>query len=112
MKYIKDHLFKFIVYCSVCSVISVLILVPTLILLQTGETVAQHRDVPFVPTPHETVEEMLKLANVGPGDYVIDLGSGDGRIVIAAGKRGAFGHGVDIDPKRISDARRNAIKAG
>lgn len=73
---------------------------------------AQHRDVPFVPTPYETVEEMLKLADVGPGDYVIDLGSGDGRIVIAAGKKGAFGHGIDIDPKRISEARRNAEKAG
>ena len=73
---------------------------------------AQHRDVPFVPTPYETVDEMLKLANVGPGDYVIDLGSGDGRIVIAAGRKGAFGHGVDIDPRRINEARRNAAKAG
>jgi len=73
---------------------------------------AQHRDVPFVPTPYETVEEMLKLADVGPGDYVIDLGSGDGRIVIAAAKRGAYGHGIDIDPKRISEAKKNASKAG
>ncbi len=83
-----------------------------LIFLSAFDIKAQHRDVPFVPTPYETVEEMLKLANVGPGDYVVDLGSGDGRIVIAAGKRGAFGHGVDIDPKRISEARRNAEKAG
>jgi SAM-dependent methyltransferase len=83
-----------------------------LIILLTLEVNAQHRDVPFVPTPYETVEEMLNLAKVGPGDYVIDLGSGDGRIVIAAGKRGAFGHGVDIDPKRISEARKNASKAG
>ncbi len=82
------------------------------VLLITFEINAQHRDVPFVPTPHETVEEMLKLANVGSGDYVIDLGSGDGRIVIAAGKRGAFGHGIDIDPKRIGEARKNAAKAG
>jgi SAM-dependent methyltransferase len=73
---------------------------------------AQHRDVPFVPTPYETVEEMLKLADVGPGDYVIDLGSGDGRIVIAAARRGAYGHGIDIDPKRISEAKKNASKAG
>ena len=73
---------------------------------------AQHRDVPFVPTPYETVEQMLNVANVGPGDYVIDLGSGDGRIVIAAARRGAFGHGVDIDPKRITEARKNASKAG
>jgi SAM-dependent methyltransferase len=73
---------------------------------------AQHRDVPYVPTPYETVEKMLDLAHVGPGDYVIDLGSGDGRIVIAAAKRGAYGHGVDIDPRRISEARRNAANAG
>lgn len=82
------------------------------IFLLIFEVNAQHRDVPFVPTPYETVEEMLNIANVGPGDYVIDLGSGDGRIVIAAGKRGAFGHGVDIDPKRIIEARKNAEKAG
>ncbi len=87
-------------------------LVTALIFLAGFQINAQHRDVPFVPTPYETVEEMLKLANVGPGDYVIDLGSGDGRIVIAAGKKGAYGHGVDIDPKRISEARRNAEKAG
>lgn len=72
----------------------------------------QHRDVPFVPTPYETVDEMIKIAGVGPGDYVIDLGSGDGRIVIAAGKKGAFGHGIDIDPRRINEAKRNATKAG
>ncbi|MFW6289543.1 MAG: class I SAM-dependent methyltransferase [Mariniphaga sp.] len=83
-----------------------------LVFLWGLEINAQHRDVPFVPTPYETVEEMLKLANVGPGDYVIDLGSGDGRIVIAAGERGAYGHGVDIDPKRINEARQNAAKAG
>ncbi len=83
-----------------------------LFFILAAEVTAQHRDVPFVPTPYETVDEMLKLANVGPGDYVIDLGSGDGRIVIAAGKRGAYGHGVDIDPKRINEAVKNAAKAG
>jgi SAM-dependent methyltransferase len=81
-------------------------------LLLIFQSNAQQRDVPFVPTPYETVEEMLKLANVGPGDYVIDLGSGDGRIVIAAAKKGAYGHGIDIDPKRIGEARKNASKAG
>src|SRR5690606_25162917 len=82
------------------------------LLADTSTVSAQHRDVPFVPTPYETVDEMIKLAGVGPGDYVIDLGSGDGRIVIAAGKRGAFGHGIDIDPRRINEAKRNAIKSG
>lgn len=73
---------------------------------------AQKRDVPYVPTPQEVVEKMLDLANVGPGDYVVDLGSGDGRIVIAAAKRGAFAHGVDIDPQRIKEANENARAAG
>ena len=73
---------------------------------------AQNRDVPYVPTPNEVVEKMLDAANVGPGDYVIDLGSGDGRIVIAAAKRGAFAHGVDIDPQRIREANANAREAG
>ncbi len=73
---------------------------------------AQKRDVPYVPTPNEVVEKMLDAADVGPGDYVIDLGSGDGRIVIAAAKRGAFAHGVDIDPQRIREANANAREAG
>jgi SAM-dependent methyltransferase len=73
---------------------------------------AQRLDVPYVPTPDSIVERMLEMANVGPGDYVIDLGCGDGRIVIAAAKRGAIGHGVDIDPQRIKEARENAEKAG
>lgn len=73
---------------------------------------AQDLDVPYVPTPNNVVEKMLDMAHVGPSDYVIDLGSGDGRIVIAAAKRGAFGHGVDIDPKRIEEARANAKNAG
>lgn len=73
---------------------------------------AQNLDVPFVPTSEKVVELMLDAVNVGPDDYVIDLGSGDGRIVIAAAKRGAVGHGIDIDPKRIGEARSNASKAG
>lgn len=73
---------------------------------------SQKRDVPYVPTPNEVVEKMLDVANVGPGDYVIDLGSGDGRIVVAAAKRGAFAHGIDIDPQRIKEAKENAREAG
>src|SRR5688572_31574262 len=54
--------------------------------------------VPFVPTPQVTVDEMLRIAGVGPGDFVLDLGSGDGRIVITAAKKfGARGLGVDLD---------------
>lgn len=82
------------------------------ILFLTHATEAQNLDVAYVPTPYHTVEQMLDVANAGPGDYLIDLGSGDGRIVIAAAKRGAYGHGVDLDPKRIKEAFANAKKAG
>jgi hypothetical protein len=62
-------------------------------------------DVPYVPTPPVVVEEMLRLAAVGPGDFVMDLGSGDGRILIAAAKKfGARGIGVDLDPERIEES--------
>ncbi len=73
---------------------------------------SQDLDVPYVPTPNDVVEEMLDIADVGPGDYVIDLGSGDGRIVIAAAERGATGHGIDLNPERVSEARENAQSAG
>lgn len=80
--------------------------------ISTLDVKAQNLDVPYVPTPEPVVEKMLDLANVNNGDYVIDLGSGDGRIVIAAAKRGASGHGIDLDPDRVSEARDNAAKAG
>jgi len=71
------------------------------------------RDVPFVPTPERVVEKMLEVAKVGPKDVVYDLGSGDGRIVIAAArKHGARAVGIDIDPERIKEARDNARRAG
>ena len=70
-------------------------------------------DVPYVPTPPVVVEEMLRLANVGPADFVIDLGSGDGRILIAAAKKfGARGVGVDLDPERIEESVHGAQLAG
>src|SRR5690606_28615577 len=65
-------------------------------------------DVPYVPTNQETVEEMLKLAGVKPGDVVYDLGCGDGRIVITAAKKfGATGVGVDLNPQRLKEAKAN-----
>ena len=68
---------------------------------------------PFVPTPHDVVERMLTLANVGPRDVVFDLGCGDGRIVIAAAQKfGARGVGIDIDPARIAESEENAKRAG
>lgn len=78
----------------------------------TSSVSAQNLDVPYVPTPDNVVERMLDLTSVESSDYVIDLGSGDGRIVIAAAKRGANGHGIDLDPERIAEARENARNAG
>jgi SAM-dependent methyltransferase len=70
-------------------------------------------DVVYVPTPHAVVAEMLRMAKVGRKDTVYDLGCGDGRIVIAAARDfGARGVGIDIDPKRVAEARLNAKKAG
>jgi SAM-dependent methyltransferase len=69
--------------------------------------------VPYVATGPETVSAMLKLARVDKNDLLIDLGCGDGRIVIAAAKEyGAHGIGVDIDPQRIKEARENAQNEG
>jgi SAM-dependent methyltransferase len=61
-------------------------------------------DVPYVPTPRPVVEAMLDMAAVLPEDYLIDLGSGDGRIAIMAAQRGARALGVDIDPDRVAEA--------
>jgi len=68
--------------------------------------------VPYVQTPVEIVERMMRMAEIGPGDSVIDLGSGDGRLVIAAAKRGARGLGVDLDPNLVRLAAQNAAQAG
>lgn len=70
-------------------------------------------DVIYVPTPPETVEAMLKLGEVKAGDVLYDLGSGDGRIPIAAAKQfGIRAVGIDIDPRRIEEANANAKAAG
>ena len=71
------------------------------------------RDVRYEPTPAHVVRQMLTLARVGPGDVVLDLGSGDGRIPITAAKEfGARGIGVDIDPVLVDRANANARAAG
>jgi ribosomal protein L11 methylase PrmA len=70
-------------------------------------------DVIFVPTPHEVVEDMLRLANVKKGDVLYDLGSGDGRIPVTAARlHGVRGVGIDIDSERIREARDNARRNG
>ena len=79
----------------------------------TGQAALRAPDVPYDPTPHHVVTEMLKLAQVGASDVVFDLGCGDGRIVIAAVKQfGARGVCVDIDPQRIRESRENAQRSG
>jgi precorrin-6B methylase 2 len=79
-----------------------------------GQTPLRTPDVIFVPTPQDVVEAMLTIADVKSGDVVYDLGSGDGRIPIAAVQK--FGAeraiGIDIDPQRIKEANDNAQKAG
>ena len=77
------------------------------------EDVFHKREVPYVATPQITVDEMLRLANVGPQDFVIDLGSGDGRIVVTAARKfGARGLGVDLDWRLIQQGETNARQAG
>jgi hypothetical protein len=67
---------------------------------------------PFVVTDARDVALMMRTADVGPGDYLVDLGSGDGRIVIAAAERGALAHGVEIDPALVLRAGARARAAG
>ena len=74
---------------------------------------AQPVDVPFVPTPPAVVTAMLRIARVGPSDVVYDLGSGDGRIVIAAAREfGARGVGIERNPALVKEAREAAERAG
>ena len=70
-------------------------------------------NVVYVPTPQIVVEEMLRMAKVGPKDFVIDVGSGDGRMVITAAKKfGARGFGVDLDPVLLKQSNENAQREG
>jgi SAM-dependent methyltransferase len=70
------------------------------------------KDVVWVPSPEVTVEKMLDVAQVTAQDYVVDLGSGDGRNVIAAAKRGARAHGIEYNPDMVELSQRNARQAG
>lgn len=106
---------------QVCRMRSVIAVLPVVMLV--GTAAAQERefvpevgqpgkDVVWVPTPEPMVEKMLDLAKVTPQDFVIDLGSGDGRNVIAAAKRGARGLGVEYNPDMVNLSKRLAEKAG
>jgi len=86
-----------------------------LVLVGIGDVAAQEpgEKPPFVTTPNEVVQHMLKVAGTSKTDFVIDLGSGDGRIVIAAARAyGARGLGIELDAKLVVDSRNNARSAG
>ncbi len=72
----------------------------------------QGKDVIWVPTPQALVDKMLDMAKVTPKDYVMDLGSGDGRTVITAAKRGAKARGIEYNPDMVELSKRNAAKEG
>ena len=102
--------------CGVVALFLLLVQIPTLGAQEAKPFVPvvgqAGKDVVWVPTPPEMVEKMLDLARVTPQDYVIDLGSGDGRNVIAAAKRGARGLGVEYNPDMVALSKRNASAAG
>ena len=79
---------------------------------QTTEVVPPGKDVVWVPSPPETVEKMMEVGKITPQDFVIDLGSGDGRNVIAAAKRGARGLGVEYNNDMVELSKRIATKEG
>lgn len=72
----------------------------------------QGKDVVWVPTPQELVNKMLEVAKVTPADFVIDLGSGDGRTVITAAKIGAKAKGIEYNPEMVALSKENAKKEG
>ena len=78
----------------------------------TPQSGQEGKDVVWVPTPQDLVDKMLDLAEVTPDDYVIDLGSGDGRTVIAAAKRGAQALGIEYNPKMVELSKKNAEAEG
>jgi SAM-dependent methyltransferase len=81
--------------------------------LTTAQGPLRQSLAPYVPTPEDVVDRMLRLAGTTGSDVVYDLGSGDGRIPIAAARQyGARGVGIDIDPRRIEESRANAKAAG
>lgn len=72
----------------------------------------QGKDVVWVPTPQDLVDKMLDMAKVTPRDFVVDLGSGDGRTVITAAKRGARALGIEYNPDMVELSKKNAAKEG
>jgi hypothetical protein len=100
------------------------VLLPSVALAQAGAVTAprtaaeagivdEDTDTPYVPTPADVVDRMLQLAGIGKSDYLIDIGSGDGRIVLTAvSKFGARGHGIEIDSRLVERSRQSAKRLG
>ena len=107
------------IFNRLCIVLSFLLIVTTLIAQeQTGdynyqpESGQEGKDVIWVPTPQMLVDKMLDLAKVTTGDYLMDLGSGDGRLVITAVKRGATALGIEYNQEMVDLSIRNAAREG
>jgi precorrin-6B methylase 2 len=108
------HAFRLLVFSTVVS------LVPVSAFAQEGQATKPFepvsgqpgKDVVWVPTPMELVEKMLDMAKVTPQDFHMDLGSGDGRTVIAAAKRGLRSEGIEYNPEMVALSERNAKAAG
>ncbi|HEU4341924.1 MAG TPA: methyltransferase domain-containing protein [Candidatus Binatia bacterium] len=115
MKTLRNLSLLFLIL-SVSAATGFLALDSSRLALSPGVARAQDLDskkiVPFVPTPQEVVDKMIELAGVKKGDTVYDLGSGDGRIVITAAKKGARAVGFEIDPDLLKESRENIKKAG
>ena len=104
---------------TIAAFVFVAVLIPIIVIVtaknQFGldEMMGPELDAGFIATWPETADGMVKLADVNKDDLVYDLGCGDGRIVIAAAKlRGAHGIGLDLNPKRVEEAKANARAAG
>ncbi len=91
------------------------ILLIVILILNLGVLItffAMFSGAPYVPSQNSSVEKMMDLAEIKPGQKSVDLGSGDGRVVIAMAKRGAEAHGYDNNPLLVLLARRNVRRAG
>ena len=100
-------------YCTICIAFLLTVASAAVPAQPAPPVVGQPgKDVVWIPSPNDMVEKMLDMARVTPQDYVIDLGSGDGRNVIAAAKRGARALGVEFNADLVALSRRNAEAAG
>jgi len=97
----------------VAAAIGLAVIITPRLIVWANRSAAPQKLAPYVQTPHDVVERMLQIAQVGRNDVVYDLGCGDGRLVITAAKKyGARGVGIDFDLNRVRESQANAEKAG